>query len=118
MIKRLQPYAVGVPCYYTAQFQRSFVPHTLGLWNGLLAEATELEPQKFKWSCNAITMGNLPVFFKFVYIFNIHLSSSLSFHTFLVFCFVFPAYEYSVEACWTSQWPLGLFRMKRCSFSE
>ena len=70
MIKRLQPYAVGVPCYYTAQFQRSFVPHTLGLWNGLLVEVTELETQKFKWSCNAITMDNLSVFSS-VFIFSI-----------------------------------------------
>ena len=47
-------YAVGVPRCRTNQFQRSFIPNTVGLWNDLPEGILELEPQKFKHSCNAV----------------------------------------------------------------
>ena len=47
-------YAVGVPRCRTNQFQRSFIPNTVGLWNDLPEGILELEPQKFKRSCNAV----------------------------------------------------------------
>ena len=47
-------YAVDVPRCRTSQFQRSFIPHTVGLWNSLPEDVVQLELQKFKRSCNAL----------------------------------------------------------------
>ena len=59
--ERQHQYAVSVPHCRTSQFQRSFVPYTVGLWNGLPAEAMQAELQKFKRSCNAVLGDNPPV---------------------------------------------------------
>ena len=56
--ERQHDYAVAIPHCHTSQFQRCFVPFTSGLWNGLPEEVLQLEPQKFKKSCNEFLREN------------------------------------------------------------